>query len=122
MSYQLTHDINKSALDKPCSVSIQCSLNSRPALAMNDSEGAEVSPKRASKSSRVCNFLPSIRPSYLSLILIFVCGFLWLKYEDANDRLLELDNQLMAFRMELKDARKSVREEQGTTSPSGRKL
>ena len=89
---------------------------------MNDSEAAEVGPKRASKSSRVCDFLPSITPSYVSLILIFVCGFLWLKYEAANDRLLELDNQLMVFRMELKDERKSVREEQGATSPSGKKL
>lgn len=83
---------------------------------MNDSEAAEVSPKRASKSSpwRFCDFLPSIRPSYVSLILIFVCGYLWLKYEATNDRLLELDHQLMEFRMEFKDERKSA-------SPSGKK-
>ena len=97
-------------------------MNKRLPLAMSDTEAAEMDVKRASKSSRVCDFLPSIRPSYVSLILIFVCGFLWLKYEATNDRLLELDNQLKMLRTEWKDEEKSMKEEQATTSPSGKNL
>lgn len=98
-------------------------MNKRLPLAMNDTEAAEMDVKRASKSSRVCDFLPSIRPSYVSLILILLCGFLWLKYEATNDRLLELDNQLKMLRTEWKDEGKSVvKEEQATTSPSGKNL
>lgn len=90
---------------------------------MNDTEAEEMDVKRASKSSRVCDFLPSIRPSYVSLILILLCGFLWLKYEATNDRLLELDNQLKMLRTEWKDEGKSVvKEEQAKTSPSGKNL
>ena len=48
----------------------------------------------SSKSYRVRDFLPSVKPSFLSLILIFVCGNLWLKNEATNDRLSALENQL----------------------------
>jgi len=49
---------------------------------------------RSYKSSRARDLLPSVRPSYVSLILVLVCGFLWLKNEATNDRLLAVENQL----------------------------
>ena len=49
---------------------------------------------RPSKSYHSQDFLPSFRPSYISLILVFACGFLWLKNESTNDRLLALENQM----------------------------
>ena len=52
---------------------------------------------RSSKSYRVRDFLPTARPSYLSVILVFVCGFLLLKNEETNDRLLALENRLTAI-------------------------
>jgi len=88
---------------------------------------------RSSKSHRLRDFLPSIRPSYVSLVLIFVCGFLWLKYEATNDRLLALENRMNMISREChvrSDSPKANKE--GTNSkptagfttrpPSGRKL
>jgi len=49
---------------------------------------------RSYKSSRARDLLPSVRPSYVSLILVFVCGFLCLKNEATNDRLLAVENRL----------------------------
>ena len=49
---------------------------------------------RSSKSHKVRYFLPSVRPSYLSLTLLFGCGILWLKNEATNDRLLVLETRL----------------------------
>ena len=60
-----------------------------------DKEVAEMADSsRSYKSSRVRDLLPSVMPSYVSLILVFVCGFLWLKNEATNDRLLAVENQL----------------------------
>ena len=49
---------------------------------------------RSYKTSRARDLLPSVRPSYVSLILVFVCGFLWLKNETTKDRLLAVENRL----------------------------
>ena len=49
---------------------------------------------RSYKSSRARDLLPSVRPSYVSLLLVFVSGFLWLKNEATNDRLLAVENRL----------------------------
>lgn len=49
---------------------------------------------RSSKSYRFRECLPSNRPSYVSLILVFICGVLWLKNEGTNDRLLALENRM----------------------------
>ena len=38
----------------------------------------------SSKSHRLLDFLPSIRPSFLSVVLLFACGCLWMK----NERIL----------------------------------
>ena len=53
------------------------------------------SPSKSSpKSHRVRDFLPSVKPSYLSLILVLVCGMSLIKNEFTNDRLLALENQM----------------------------
>ena len=68
---------------------------SLPVSLKDDCEVAEMADSsRSYKSSRACDMLPSVRPSYVSLILVFVCGFLWLKNEATNDRLLTVENQL----------------------------
>ena len=69
------------------------STHSRLRANMNDNEAAVMDSKRSPKH-RVRDVLPSVRPSYISLILVFVCGFLWLRNEAANDRLLALESQL----------------------------
>ena len=50
-----------------------------------------------SRSQRVRELFPSLRPSCLSVILVFVCGVLWLKNEATNDRLITLERQMNAF-------------------------
>ena len=65
---------------------------------------------RSSKSYRVRDFLPVVRPSYLSVILVFVCGILWLKNEATNDRLLALENLLTILPREGRDENGSPRE------------
>ena len=52
---------------------------------------------RSSKSCRLRDFLPSIRPSFLSLILFCACGYLWLRNETLNDRMIALENRLNKF-------------------------
>ena len=54
----------------------------------------ESTKKSFPRSHRVLEFLPSIRPSYLSLILIFVCGLNLMRNESTNDRLLDLERQI----------------------------
>ena len=44
----------------------------------------------SSKSHRFVDFLPSIRPSFLSVVLLFACGCLWVKNETTNERLITL--------------------------------
>ena len=47
-----------------------------------------------SKSHRVRDFLPSVKPSYLSLILVLVCGMIFIRNESTNDRLKVLEKQM----------------------------
>ncbi|XP_068705583.1 uncharacterized protein [Montipora foliosa] len=49
---------------------------------------------RSSKSNRIQDSFPSVRPSYVSIISIFVCGILWLKNEATNNRLTVLETTL----------------------------
>ncbi|CAH3183652.1 unnamed protein product [Porites lobata] len=48
----------------------------------------------SSKSHRFVDFLPSIRPSFLSVVLLFVCGCLWVKNETTNERLITLEMRI----------------------------
>ena len=50
--------------------------------------------KSSPKSHRVRDFLPSVKPSYLSLILVLVCAMNLIRNESTNDRLLELEKQM----------------------------
>ena len=50
--------------------------------------------KSSSKSHRVRDFLPTVKPSYLSLILVLVCATNFMRNESTNDRLLELEKQM----------------------------
>ena len=52
------------------------------------------STSKSSKSHRVRDLLPSLKPSYLSLSLVFICVFLLLRNESTNDRLLALEKQM----------------------------
>ncbi len=73
-----------------------------------------------SKQHRVGSYLPCIRPSYLSVILVFVCGILFIKNETANDRLLVLERQMAAFTEECYALRlNGRREEIQSTASSG---
>ena len=47
----------------------------------------------SSKSHRFVDFLPSIRPSFLSVVLLFACGCLWVKNETTNERLIALETR-----------------------------
>ena len=61
----------------------------------NDCEAAEMkSLKNSPKSHRLLDFVPSIRPSFLSVILVFVCGCLWVKNETTNERLIALQSRI----------------------------
>ena len=48
-------------------------------------------PSRSTLSKRVQDFLPSVKPSYISLISLFLCGILWLKNDATNERLSMLE-------------------------------
>ena len=50
-----------------------------------------------SKSHRLFDFIPSVKPSVVSVILVFVCGFLWVKNETTNKRLIALESHLHCF-------------------------
>ena len=50
--------------------------------------------KSSPKSHRVRDFLPSVKPSYLSLILVLVCAVNLMRNESTNDRLLALEKQM----------------------------
>ena len=51
-------------------------------------------PSRSTLSKRVQDFLPSVKPSYISLISLFLCGILWLKNDATNERLSMLETTL----------------------------
>ena len=49
------------------------------------------------ESRGLLNFFPSIRPSFLSVVLVFVCGYLWVKNETTNERLIALESRVNLF-------------------------
>ena len=51
-------------------------------------------PLNATKSHRLLDFVPSVKPSFLSVMLVFVCGCLWVKNETTNERLLALKSRI----------------------------
>ena len=54
-------------------------------------------PLNSSKSHRLFDFVPSVKPSVVSIILVFVCGVLWVKNETTNERLIALESRLHCF-------------------------
>ena len=54
-------------------------------------------PLNSSKSHRLFDFVPSAKPSVVSVILVFVCGVLWVKNETTNERLIALESRLHCF-------------------------
>ena len=54
-------------------------------------------PLNSSKSHRFFDFVPSVKPSVVSIILVFVCGVLWVKNETTNERLNALESRLHCF-------------------------
>ena len=51
----------------------------------------------SSKCQRLLDFVPSIRPSFLSVILVFLCGCLWVKNETTKERLIALESRINCF-------------------------
>ena len=51
----------------------------------------------SSKSHRLFDLVPSVKPSVVSIILLFVCGVLWVKNETTNERLIALESRLYCF-------------------------
>ena len=57
----------------------------------------KMKPLNSSKSHRLFDFVPSVKPSFVSVILVFVCGVLWVKNETTNERLIALESRLHCF-------------------------
>ena len=66
----------------------------RLAVKENDRKTAKMKTVNSSKSQRVLEFVPSIRPSFLSVVLVLVCGCLWVKNEATNERLISLESRI----------------------------
>ena len=58
------------------------------AVKENDRKTTKMKTVNPSKSQRDFEFVPSIRPSFLSVVLVLVCGCLWVKNEATNERLI----------------------------------
>ena len=54
----------------------------------------EAPSKSSPNSHRVRGFLPSFKPSYLSLILVLICATNFMRNKSTNDRLLALEKQM----------------------------
>ena len=66
--------------------------------AWDDWQAAEMkSSNSLAESRRLIGFVPSIRPSFLSVVLVFVCGCLWVKNETTNERLIALESRVNLF-------------------------
>ena len=57
----------------------------------------KMKPLDSSKSHRLFDFVPSVKPSVVSVILVFVCGALWVKNETTDERLIALESRLHCF-------------------------
>ena len=51
----------------------------------------------SSESRRLLDFVPSLRPSFLSVVLVSFCGCLWVKNETTNERLIALESRVNLF-------------------------
>ena len=60
----------------------------------NDLKTTKMKTVNSSKSQRVLEFVPSIRPSFLSLVLVLVCGCLLVKNEATNEPLISLESRI----------------------------
>ena len=60
----------------------------------NDRKTTKMKTVNSSKPQRVLEFVPSIRPSFLSVVLVLVFGCLWVKNEAANERLISLESRI----------------------------
>ena len=67
----------------------------------NDLNSVEMDSSNSSKSRRVHDCLPSIQPSFLSVMLLFACGCLWVKNETTKERLTVLENRVHMFPLEV---------------------
>ena len=65
--------------------------------AWDDWQAAEMKSLNSSESHRLVEFVPSLRPSFLSVVLLFVCGCLWVKNETTNERLISLESRVNFF-------------------------
>jgi len=63
----------------------------------DDWRAAEMKSLNSSESRRLLEFVPSLRPSFLSVVLLFVCGCLWVKNETTNERLISLESRVNLF-------------------------
>ena len=63
-------------------------------MKQNDRKTIKMKTVNSSKSQRVLEFVPSIRPSFLSVILVLVCGCLWVKNEATSERLISLESRI----------------------------
>ena len=57
----------------------------------------EMKPLNTSRSPRLLDFVPSVRPSFLSVMLVFVCGCLWVRNTTINERLVALESRIHCF-------------------------
>ena len=57
----------------------------------------KMKPLKSSTSHRLFDFVPSVKPSVVSFILVFVCGVLWVKNETTNERLIALESRVHCF-------------------------
>lgn len=69
-----------------------------------------------SKYHGVGYFHPFIKPSFLSIILVFVCGILFMKNEETNDRLFALEQQMAVVIEECDLMRMNARQEEIPTT------
>ncbi|CAH3159545.1 unnamed protein product, partial [Porites evermanni] len=67
------------------------------AVKERDCGAEEMKPLNTSRSHRLLDFVPSVRPSFLSVMLIFVCGCLWVKNTTINERLVQLESRIHCF-------------------------
>ena len=63
----------------------------------DDWQATEMKSSNSSESRRLLDFVPSLRPSFLSVVLVFVCGCLWVKNETTNERLIGLESRINLF-------------------------
>ena len=66
---------------------------------MDDNQAADEDPKQSFKC-RFIDLLPSTRPSLLSVVLIFVCGCLWMNNESLRTRRLAVEHRLQILSKE----------------------